>query len=155
MKICFAIYICIWKKLRNNVVPKVFLGVTKSCAQENKTNLCVFWGGRVWRLTPLSIIFQLFHVGQYYWWRKPEYREKTTDLPQVTDKRYHIMWYRIHLVWAGFELTTLVVIDTDYIGSYKSNYHTITTTTDTKTSISSYCFLLDTRYVTYTKTFVK
>ena len=29
----------------------------------------------------------------------------------------------------GFELTTLVVIDTDCIGSYKSNYHTITTTT--------------------------
>ena len=27
----------------------------------------------------------------------------------------------------GFELTTLVVIGTDYIGSYKSNYHTITT----------------------------
>ena len=31
--------------------------------------------------------------------------------------------------WAGFELTTLVVIGTDCIGSYKSNYHTITTTT--------------------------
>jgi len=29
----------------------------------------------------------------------------------------------------GFELTTLVVIDTDCIDSYKSNYHTITTTT--------------------------
>jgi hypothetical protein len=29
----------------------------------------------------------------------------------------------------GFELTTLVVIDTDCIGSYKSNYHTITATT--------------------------
>jgi len=28
----------------------------------------------------------------------------------------------------GFELTTLVVIGTDCIGSYKSNYHTITTT---------------------------
>ena len=27
----------------------------------------------------------------------------------------------------GFELTTLVVIATDCIGSYKSNYHTITT----------------------------
>ena len=131
MKICFAIYICIWEKLRNNVVPKVFFGVTKSCAQENKTNLCVSFGGGVWRLTPLSIIFQLFRVGQYYWWRKPEYREKTTDLPQVTDnvKCYHIMWYRIHLVWAGFELTTLVVIGTDCIGSYISNYQTIKTMT--------------------------
>jgi hypothetical protein len=41
----------------------------------------------------------------------------------------HIMLYRVHLVWAGFKLTTLVVIGTDCIGSCKSNYHTITTTT--------------------------
>jgi hypothetical protein len=27
----------------------------------------------------------------------------------------------------GFKLTTLVVIGTDIIGSYKSNYHTFTT----------------------------
>ena len=25
-----------------------------------------------------------------YWWRKPEYPEKTSDLPQVTDNSYHI-----------------------------------------------------------------
>ena len=48
------------------------------------------------------------------------YPEKTTDQSQVTDKLYHIMIHLEHLACAGFQLTTLVVIGTDCIGSYKS-----------------------------------
>ena len=48
------------------------------------------------------------------------------------EKFYQIMLYWVHLAWAGFELTTSGVIGSDCIGSFKSNYHTITATTDPK-----------------------
>ena len=43
--------------------------------------------------------------------------EKITALPQVTDK----LCTGYTLTWVGFELTTLVVIGTDCIDSYKYN----------------------------------
>jgi len=48
-------------------------------------------GGRVglWCLVLLSIIFPLYRGGR---------PEKTADLPQVTDKIYHTMLYRVHRV---------------------------------------------------------
>jgi hypothetical protein len=45
---------------------------------------------------------------------------------------YHIMLYWVHLPWVGFELTTLLVIGTDSIGSCKSNYHMITASSSVK-----------------------
>jgi hypothetical protein len=37
-------------------------------------------------LKPLSATFQLYHGDQFYWWRKPEYSERTTDHGLATGK---------------------------------------------------------------------
>ena len=74
-----------------------------------------------------STIFQLYFGGQFYWWRKPEYLEKTTDLTQVTDK---LLSHNVvsSMVRQGIQThKTLVVIGTDFIGNCESKYRMTTT----------------------------
>ena len=81
---------------------------------------------------PFSTIFQLYRGRHFYFggrnrstWRKPLTCRKT-----LTNLSHNIV--SSTQTWTGFKLTTLVVIGTDYTGSYKSNYHTITTITALK-----------------------
>jgi hypothetical protein len=52
---------------------------------------------------PLSSIFQFYRDGQFYWWRKLEYLEKTFKLMEGTDKLHHIMMYPEHLAVSGIQ----------------------------------------------------
>ena len=62
-----------------------------------------------------NLVFKLFG-GQFYWWRKPEHKEITTDLLQVTDKLYNIMFVSRTPCHERVQ-TILVVIGTDCTGS--------------------------------------
>ena len=77
-----------------------------------------------WCLTALSTIFQLYRVVSFIGGGNRSSKRKP---PTCCKSLTNIMLYTSP--WLRFKLTTSVVIGTDCIGSCKSNYHTITTTT--------------------------
>ena len=102
--------------------------VNKSCkSKKDRQFIGRRFGLVLWCLKLHSKIVHLYCGGQFHWWRRQEYREKTTDLPHVTDKLYHRMSYTSP--WAGFDLTTSVV---EWNKSQKDKYDLQNTKQKTK-----------------------
>ena len=97
------------------------------CSSSVYARKSIFWCSTFWQLhyvyvywlnvTTSHYIAFIFHGCAYF------FSINKVLLSTSTDKLYHTMLYRVHIAWSGF------VINTDCIGSCKSNYHRITTKT--------------------------
>jgi hypothetical protein len=95
-------------------------------------NVCLMVFDATFLFVCLMVLYVTFNNISVISWQSVLLVEETGgpwqnhNLSQVTDKLYQIMLHTSP--WSRFKLTTSVVIDTDCIGSCKSNYHTITAT---------------------------
>jgi hypothetical protein len=67
----------LWYFWKANAILRLFV---QQCSNVHICLTCTFLSCK----PSLSTIFQLYRGGQFYWWWKPEYQEKTTDRPTAS-----------------------------------------------------------------------
>ena len=81
----------IWKKLVCLAhYPKKLKELGPLYVNQMFYEFLAFW---LWCLMPFSTIFQLYHGGQFYWWRKP-----------LTISITYIKLYRVHFTMSGIQI---------------------------------------------------
>ena len=92
-------------------------------------------------------MFQLYHGGHFYWWGTPEYPEKKPPTCRKSLTNFITQCCIYHTsTWTGSNSPHWWwLICTDYTGSCKSNYHTITTATALVSAICGFAGSCDYR----------
>ena len=82
-----------------------------SCNKPGKAVICF----KLFMIEVYCVLWRIhfFIFDLFYWWWKPQYSMKTTDLPQKLGKYYHTNPSRVKPVTV-MEWTTLIARDTDY-----------------------------------------